>query len=129
MILSVPFAESITLENQIALLRPLQPLDYQYLENFAMFEPDIWQFSLVPVSGKQGLKNYIEQATQAKQNQTEYTFIVFDKSTQTYAGCTRFYNIRPLQNEQHQDLNIFLNFSLRFEFLRPIFTHFFAFIR
>lgn len=91
-------SQNIILQNSIALLRPLQVTDYQYLENFALQEPEIWQFSLVSASSKQGLTNYINQAILAQQNQTEYIFIVFDKRTNTYAGSTRFYNIQPNNN-------------------------------
>lgn len=94
----LPISQNIILQNSIALLRPLQVTDYQYLENFALQEPEIWQFSLVSASGKQGLTNYINQAILAQQNQTEYIFIVFDKRTNTYAGSTRFYNIQPNNN-------------------------------
>lgn len=92
---NIPFKQSVFLENNFALLRPLQTNDYHYLENFALLEPEIWKFSLVSAGGKTGLTNYINQAIQAQQNQTEYTFIVFDKRTNTYAGSTRFYNIQP----------------------------------
>lgn len=92
---NIPFLQTIVLENSVALLRPILQNDYQYLENFALLESEIWKFSLVSAFGKQGLTNYINQAIQAQQNHTEYAFIVFDKRTNTYAGCTRFYNIQP----------------------------------
>lgn len=92
---NIPFSQTTILENNIALLRPIQEDDYQHLQNFALLEPEIWKFSLVSAGGKQGLTNYINEAIKAQQNQTQYTFIVFDKRTNTYAGCTRFYNIQP----------------------------------
>ncbi|TAH00396.1 MAG: N-acetyltransferase [Sphingobacteriales bacterium] len=92
---NIPFSQTVILENNVALLRPIQESDFPHLIDFALLEPEIWEFSLVSASGKQGLSDYIYEAIKAQQNQTQYTFIVFDKRTNTYAGCTRFYNIQP----------------------------------
>jgi N-acetyltransferase len=82
------------LENDVVLLRPLEESDYEYLLPFAMNEPTLWKFSLVPAYGKDGMKNYITAAIEARAKGTEYAFIVFDKRTQRYAGSTRFYDIQ-----------------------------------
>lgn len=82
------------LENDIVQLRPLLDSDYEHLLPFAINEPDLWKFSLVSVNGKEGLKNYITTALEAKAKGTEYPFIVFDKRTQQYAGSTRFYDVQ-----------------------------------
>jgi RimJ/RimL family protein N-acetyltransferase len=89
------------LENERVLLRPLQEKDFEHLLPFAMQEQDLWQYSLVQAIGADGLKNYIQAALQAKENKTEYPFIVFDKVKNTYAGSTRFYDIQ-LQNSSTQ---------------------------
>jgi RimJ/RimL family protein N-acetyltransferase len=39
------------------------------------------------------LTNYIQLALKARENKTEYPFIVFDKKSGKYAGSTRFYDI------------------------------------
>lgn len=83
------------LENDTVLLRPLQTDDYAHLVSFALQEPSIWKYSMVPVVGQEGLKNYIRTALAQKAAGTEYPFIVFDKRTQQYAGSTRFYDIQP----------------------------------
>lgn len=83
------------LEDERVLLRPLQQNDLDNLLPFALNEPDLWKFSLKSGAGKEGMKQYMAQALAAKQTGTEYPFIVFDKLSNTYAGCTRFYDIQP----------------------------------
>ncbi|MCY7291956.1 MAG: GNAT family N-acetyltransferase [Ferruginibacter sp.] len=87
-------AQNHTLENDSVLLRPLNENDIDHLISFAKNEPEIWKFSLVNVSGEEGLKNYIVKAIEQRATGTEYPFIVFDKRTQQYAGSTRFYDIQ-----------------------------------
>ena len=86
--------QDYTLENDAVLLRPLNKNDFNNLSFFAINEPEIWKFSLVAVQGEEGLKNYIENAIEQRSKGTEYPFIVFDKRTGQYAGCTRFYDIQ-----------------------------------
>jgi RimJ/RimL family protein N-acetyltransferase len=82
------------LEDERVLLRPLRESDIQHLLAFAENEPDLWKFSLTSAATKQGMEQYIAAAIKAKAAGTEYPFIVFDKLTQQYAGCTRFYDIQ-----------------------------------
>jgi RimJ/RimL family protein N-acetyltransferase len=58
-----------------------------------MNEPETWEYSLVGADGKENLENYIQIALQAKENKTEFPFIVLDKKSGKYAGSTRFYDI------------------------------------
>ena len=81
------------LEDQRVLLRPLQKSDFNHLLHFSINEPDTWFYSLIRANGKENLVNYIDIAQKAKENQTEFPFIVFDKKTDQYAGSTRFYDI------------------------------------
>jgi RimJ/RimL family protein N-acetyltransferase len=48
---------------------------------------------LVTADGEENLRNYMNIALQNRINKIEYPFIVFDKRTNEYAGCTRFYDI------------------------------------
>jgi len=86
--------QDIFLENETVLLRRLKADDYQYLEKFVLFEPEIWQFSLVSLTNIKELKQYIDTALKLYAQGTEYPFIVFDKQSEQYAGCTRFYDIQ-----------------------------------
>ena len=88
------FQHQYILENDRALLRPLELADYELLISFAMNEPEIWKYSLVQAGGAAGLKNYIQLAIEGRNVQKEYPFIVFDKKTKQYAGSTRFYDIQ-----------------------------------
>lgn len=82
------------LEDEVALLRPLIKDDYIHLLPFAMQEPELWQYSLTSAAGREGLINYINMAVEAREAKTQYPFIVFDKRTNQYAGCTRYYDIQ-----------------------------------
>jgi RimJ/RimL family protein N-acetyltransferase len=82
------------LEDEMVLLRPLTEADFQFLEHFSIAEPEIWKFSLVQASSPEKMRQYIQSAVAARQK-NEYPFIVWDKRTNQYAGCTRFYDIQP----------------------------------
>ena len=82
------------LENNCVLLRPLDMSDCNNLLLFSENEPELWKYSLVAVAGEENLKKYIRSAITARRMYKEYAFIVFDKRTQEYAGCTRFYDIQ-----------------------------------
>ncbi len=88
------FSDTYILEDEYVSLRPLEEDDFNHLKSFAIKEPDIWSFSLTPVSGEDNMKKYITDALDARKNEKEYPFIVFDKVKQQYAGCTRFYDIQ-----------------------------------
>ncbi len=94
--MNLPFDFSIAhvLENERALLRPLETADYAHLLPFALHEPTLWQYSLIPIIGAKGLEMYVETALAGRQAKYEYAFSVYDKLTQQYAGCTRFYDIQ-----------------------------------
>jgi RimJ/RimL family protein N-acetyltransferase len=82
------------LENERALLRPLEEGDYELLLPFALNEPELWTYSLVNPAGAMGMRAYLEQALNARMEGKEYPFIVYDKAAKQYAGCTRFYDIQ-----------------------------------
>ncbi len=92
------FATDYILEDDFVQLRPLKKDDYELLLPFALNEPEIWKYSLVPVAGKEELKDYIDAAADAREEKKEYPFVVFDKRQQQYAGSTRFYDIQLTYN-------------------------------
>jgi RimJ/RimL family protein N-acetyltransferase len=87
------FPLNIILEDDLVLLRSLQESDVENLLEISINEPETWEFSLVRADGKENLTNYLQLALRAKQNKTEFPFIVFDKKSGKYAGSTRFYDI------------------------------------
>ena len=90
------FNKEIVLENDVALLRPLQESDYEHLVHFAINEPTLWIYSLVSAQGEQGMKNYISTALKKKLAKDSYPFIIYDKRMGKYAGCTRYYDFQEL---------------------------------
>lgn len=98
---SFDFEKEYILENEAALLRPLQLNDIDYLQPYSLNEPELWTYSLVSAAGKDQLKLYINQAIQQRLLGKEYPFIVFDKRLNEYAGNTRFYDIQ-LSNKSLQ---------------------------
>lgn len=85
---------NVVLENDVVRLSPLEITDFESLLPFAIHEPKIWKFSLVPAAGKEGLRMYMESALKGRESGTEYPFIVFDKRSNRYAGSTRFYDMQ-----------------------------------
>ncbi|WP_222536487.1 GNAT family N-acetyltransferase [Pedobacter polysacchareus] len=82
-----------TLEDEHALLRPLQLSDTEHLNTFAIHEPDLWTYSLQNAGSESAMKQYIEKALMAREKGISYPYIVFDKVRQQYAGTTRLYDI------------------------------------
>ncbi len=101
MIIDFNCSNDYLLEDERVLLRPLAENDLEHLLPYAMQEADLWKYSLVSPAGEEGMKSYIAQTLAARKEGKEYPFIVYDKVTQQYAGCTRFYDINlPYQYVQ-----------------------------
>jgi len=88
------FQKDVVLENERALLRPLQKSDFDNLLPFSLHEPDIWKYGQITAAGEKNLRNYIDSAVKNREDRKEYPFIVFDKKANRYAGSTRFYDIQ-----------------------------------
>jgi len=94
MVEQLDFTKPYILEDNCVLLQPLTLENSIELLHFALNEPDIWKYSLVPMNGETNFYKYIHQAIDGKEQKNMYTFIVFDKQTKQFAGCTRFYDIQ-----------------------------------
>ncbi len=69
--------ESIILENDKVLLRPLEISDIEYLLPFALNEPDLWNYSIFsPAGSAASLEKYIADTLEQKFNGKEYPFMV-----------------------------------------------------
>ncbi|HVM87285.1 MAG TPA: GNAT family protein [Puia sp.] len=90
----ISFPENLVLEDERTILRPLQLTDIEFLLPYAINEPETWNYSLISPAGENGMKKYIANTVNQRDKKIEYPFIVFDKSTNTYAGSTRFYDIQ-----------------------------------
>lgn len=91
--MNFPFDKDLILENDFALLRPVNATDLENLLPVARKDKDLLQFSPTPVYNKDLLKKYINKAIENRQNKIRYTFCVFDKTKNAYAGSTGFLNI------------------------------------
>ena len=91
------FPPSLILEDDVALLRPLETADIQNLIHFAEDECErgIWKFSSLPAVGRGNFTRYIELALRNRDAGTEFPFVAIDKRNGQFAGCTRFYDIQP----------------------------------
>lgn len=81
------------LENEAVLLRPLVATDIDFLLEYALNEPEIWQFNARGANSAEHLKEYIATAIENRNKEIDYPFIVYSKTAQKYVGSTRFYNI------------------------------------
>ncbi|AOM78444.1 GNAT family N-acetyltransferase [Pedobacter steynii] len=81
------------LEDNYALLRPLKSGDFELLKNFGINEPELWKFSLQNAGTEEGMREYLKAAMEKRKKGTSYSFIVFDKTKNEYAGSTRLYDI------------------------------------
>ncbi|HEY9008883.1 MAG TPA: GNAT family protein [Ohtaekwangia sp.] len=91
--MTFPFQTDIVLENDVALLRPIQNADVKNLLPVATKHSDLLQYSPLPIYNEELLKKYIDMSIENRSNRNRYTFSVFDKRQGTYAGSTSFMNI------------------------------------
>jgi N-acetyltransferase len=86
--------EQITLENDKVKLVPLTLEHNNEFVQYALTEPNTWQYSIVnPAGSAAAMEKYIAFALKEKAENKSYPFTVIDKPTNTIAGCTRFYDI------------------------------------
>lgn len=87
------FTTDIVLENESLLLQPLSVADCSNLLTVATADKTLLQFSPRQVYTKELLATYIETAIELRNNQTRYSFSIFSKKDNCYAGSTAFLNI------------------------------------
>ena len=92
------FDKEIILENSFVLIRPINKTDIDNLLAVATKNKDLPQFSPTPIYTKELLKMYIEKAVDNRQNKNRYTFVVFDKKQNAFAGSTSFLNISDVDD-------------------------------
>jgi len=127
----INFNDDFQLEDYRVLLRLLQASDTEHLLSISENEPENWQYGLENASGKDNLEKYIASALKAHNDQQSIPFIIFDKSTQAFAGSTRYYQL----NASHKRLAIGyswlgndfkqtgLNSHIKYLMLRHAFEH------
>ncbi|MGL4631846.1 MAG: GNAT family N-acetyltransferase [Leadbetterella sp.] len=85
--------QNLVLENNRVLLKKLSIEDIPHLVRFAIEQPHLWDFSLVPINDESSLFKYVESAIGDAESNKAFPFIILDKEANSYAGSTRFYDI------------------------------------
>ena len=80
------------LENDNVKLSLLDLSNYKHLIEVAQQEKLV-QYSPSNIATPEALKDYVQNAVDGYYHKTTIPFIVFDKTKNNYAGCTRFMNI------------------------------------
>lgn len=78
-----------TLENHRVKLTLLDLSNYKHLSHIAQ-EPNLMQYSPSKIDTPEDLKAYVQTAVDDLYHNSAIPFIVYDKKTKAYAGCTRF---------------------------------------
>lgn len=91
--MNFPFEKEIMLENSLALLRPLEFSDINNLLKIATEDEQLLQYSPLPISSEKLLTQYVQKSVKERENKTRYSFTIFDKRKNSYAGSTSFMNI------------------------------------
>ena len=86
------FKEEIILENKRVRLEPLQLQHYIKLLPIAL-EKELWIFTSNFVDSEADFRRYFDNALAERKAGLGYPFVVYDKQTGQYAGCTRFGSI------------------------------------
>ena len=87
------FNDHIVLEDERAMLRPLEAGDVKLLADVACQNSLLVQYSPFYIHTKAYLEEYISNALLDRKNEMRYPFIIFDKEKKRYAGSTCFGNI------------------------------------
>lgn len=91
--MDLDFSKDIRLENERVLLRPFVENDWMNLLNVAAQDETLVQFSPYLIHTEEHIKEFIKNAINNRSNEMVYSFIIFDKKTQKYAGSTSFWNL------------------------------------
>ncbi len=86
------FSEHIILENDFALLRPLEKKDFDELSGIA-YDYDIWKFNVSRCMNDEELNEHITRLLEMKEIGVLYPFVIIDKKENRAAGSTSFGNI------------------------------------
>jgi RimJ/RimL family protein N-acetyltransferase len=113
------------LENQIALLKPLEKEHFEGLIAVGL-DPALWVMSPRKIETREDLRSYLETAMNEKAQGISIPFVIIDKRSNEIAGSTHYANLVP----EHKRLEIGwtwigtkfqrngLNRAVKFELLR-----------
>jgi RimJ/RimL family protein N-acetyltransferase len=86
------FQETIILEDNSILLRPLTPADEEELAKIA-FDYDIWKYNTALVLNGEELKAYITLALDERERRIRYPFTIINKLSGETAGSMSYGNV------------------------------------
>lgn len=87
------FEATIVLENDWLLLQPLSMADIDNLLDIATSNTTLLQFSPKQIYTRELLTQYVKDAIVFRDTKTRYSFSIFDKVNNCYAGSTAFLNV------------------------------------
>ena len=91
--MNFPFDADIILENKIARLQPLRLEDSKNLLKVATEDKNLIRYSPAQIYKEEFLSEYVSKSIQERKAGTRYSFCIFDKARNAYAGSTSFLNI------------------------------------
>ncbi len=89
-----PWVQPVTLEGRIVRLEPLSDRHLEDLAHVA-FEGDLWRWTLVQPTEREGLSDWIMAAVAGAEAGSEMPFATIDQTSGRAIGSTRFMSIVP----------------------------------
>jgi RimJ/RimL family protein N-acetyltransferase len=91
--MNLNFKESILLENDRVRLEPLAEQHIYLLLEVGAADPELMRYSPSAVHTEELLTTYVLSAIEDRRKLAKYSFAIFDKEIEKYAGSTSFGNI------------------------------------
>ena len=89
--MELDFSKDYYLENDSVRLEPLTQFHSNFLTEIAQ-DKTIWRYFFEKPWDLKSMTIYVNNAIHNRKVFKEYPFVIYDKTTNLYAGCTRFYN-------------------------------------
>jgi len=93
--------QRITLDGKLIQLKPLELTDLEKLAEVGL-EPDLWKWTPHVLKTIDDLKDYLRDALEKEREGKALPFVIVEKSSGKYVGCTRYGEI----NVHHRRLEI-----------------------
>ncbi len=87
------FSEEIKLENDVVRLTSILDKHKKNLLPIALEHPNLLEFSPPAFGTEESLVAYVDKALRLRKEEAKYSFVIFDKNSQSYVGSTSFMNI------------------------------------
>lgn len=85
--------QNLTLETSKALLRPIEPNDYETFLHLAKQDEEMWQYFSLNLADEAQLRKWMEMASADKKAETRRPFTIIDKMSGQIAGSSSMGNI------------------------------------